>query len=85
MWSLSAHRQPGGGVDNASPPVAQFLCLAIESVYGTNDRATHRMVPRSSAIGAVVDLKWAGGLSGALEESEAGIEPLIVGNKAWRS
>jgi hypothetical protein len=43
------------------------------------------MVPRSSAIGAVVDLKWAGDLSDALEEYEAGIEPLIVGNKAWRS
>ena len=42
------------------------------------------MVPSSSAIGAVVDLQWAGDLSDALEEYEAIIEPLIVGNKAWR-
>ena len=72
-------------MDTAPPPVAQFPCLAISSAYPTKDCATHRMVPSSSAIGAVVDLQWAGDLSDALEEYEAIIEPLIVGNKAWRS
>ena len=69
------------------------MIKSMRRMYGIYGRYRGRLILTQvlvlisalATIGALVDLQWAEDLSDALEEHEAVIELLIVGNNAWQS